>query len=129
ILAEGMSKRYARHIAISQACKAGLEALGLGQVPTRPEYAAHTLTAPRYPGGVNAAEFLNRVSQAGVTLAGGLLPAIRGEYFRIGHMGAVTLADVLATVSAIESALAGCGYAFTPGAGVAAAQVAGRASV
>ncbi|HEX9090175.1 MAG TPA: aminotransferase class V-fold PLP-dependent enzyme, partial [Anaerolineales bacterium] len=47
ILAEGMSKRYARHIAISQACKAGLEALGLGQVPTRPEYAAHTLTAPR----------------------------------------------------------------------------------
>ena len=129
ILAEGMPKRYIRHIAISQACKAGLEALGLGQVPTRPEYAAHTLTAPRYPGGVNAAEFLNRVSQAGVTLAGGLLPAIRGEYFRIGHMGAVTLADVLATISAIESALAGCGYAFTPGAGVAAAQVAGRASL
>jgi alanine-glyoxylate transaminase / serine-glyoxylate transaminase / serine-pyruvate transaminase len=129
ILAEGMPKRYARHIAISQACKAGLEALGLSQVPTRPEYAAHTLTAPRYPGGVNAAEFLNGVSQAGVTLAGGLLPAIRGEYFRIGHMGAVTLADVLATISAIETSLAGCGYAFTPGTGVAAAQVAGRASL
>jgi len=129
ILVEGMPKRYARHIAISQACKAGLEALGLSQVPTLPEYAAHTLTAPRYPGGVNAAEFLKGVSQAGVTLAGGLLPAIRGEYFRIGHMGAVTLADVLATISAIETSLAGCGYAFTPGAGVATAQVAGRSSL
>ncbi len=129
ILAEGMSKRITRHIIISQACKAGLEALGMGQVPTRPEYAAHTLSAPRYPKGVNGSDFLNRVTQAGVTLAGGLHPAIRNEYFRIGHMGAVTLADVLATISAIESALAGSGYEFTPGAGVAAAQVAGRESI
>lgn len=129
ILAEGMPKRVRRHLNISQACKAGIEALGLSQVPTRPEYAAHTLTAPRYPKGVNGADFLNRVAQAGVTLAGGLLPSIRSEYFRIGHMGAVTLADVLATISAIENALAGCGYEFTPGTGVAAAQVAGRASV
>lgn len=129
ILAESMSKRVARHIAISQACKAGIEALGMDQVPLRPEYAAHTLSAPRYPKGVNGADFLNRVSQAGVTLAGGLHPAIRSEYFRIGHMGAVTLADILATISAIESALVGCGYTFAPGAGVAAAQVAGRASL
>jgi len=126
ILGEGMPARFARHITISRACKAGMQALGLGQVPLKPEFAAHTLTAPRYPIGINGAEFLGWVLQAGVTLAGGLLPAIRSEYFRIGHMGAVTLADVLATVSAIENALAGCGYEFTPGAGVAAAQVAGR---
>lgn len=126
ILAEGMPARVARHITISRACKAGMQALGLGQVPLRPEFAAHTLTAPRYPTGINGAEFLGRVLQSGVTLAGGLLPAIRSEYFRIGHMGAATLADVLATVSAIENALTGCGYQFTAGAGVAAAQVAGR---
>lgn len=126
ILAEGMPARIARHVTISQACKAGLQALGLSQVPIRPEYAAHTLTAPRYPIGVNGAEFLWRVLQSGVTLAGGLLPAIRNEYFRIGHMGAVTLGDVLATISAIESALAGCGYVFTPHAGVEAAQAAGK---
>ena len=126
ILAEGMPARVARHITISRACKAGMQALGLGQVPLRPEFAAHTLTAPRYPTGINGAEFLGRVLQSGVTLAGGLLPAIRSEYFRIGHMGAATLADVLATVSAIENSLTGCGYQFTAGAGVAAAQVAGR---
>jgi len=129
ILAEGMPRRIARHIAISQACKAGLQALGLSQVPLRSEFAAHTLTAPRYPIGVNGADFLGRVLQAGVTLAGGLLPAIRNEYFRIGHMGAVTQGDVAATLGAIETALAGCGYEFTPGAGIEAANAVGRKTV
>lgn len=128
ILAESLPVRIARHITISRACKAGMQALGLGQVPLQPEFAAHTLTAPRYPPGVNGMEFLGGVLQGGVTLAGGLLPAIRTEYFRIGHMGAVTLADVLVTISAIENALLGCGYEFTPGAGVAAATLAGRIS-
>ena len=61
------------------------------------------------------------MTPAVLTLAGGLHPAIRAEYFRIGHMGAVSQGDILATLGAIETALAGCGYAFTPGAGVAAA--------
>jgi alanine-glyoxylate transaminase/serine-glyoxylate transaminase/serine-pyruvate transaminase len=126
ILAEGMPRRVVRHIAISQACKAGIQALGFSQVPLRMEYAAHTLTAPRYPIGVNGSQFLGLVLRSGVTLAGGLMPTIRNEYFRIGHMGAVTLGDVVATVSAIESALAGCGYEFTPGAGVDAAQAAAK---
>jgi alanine-glyoxylate transaminase/serine-glyoxylate transaminase/serine-pyruvate transaminase len=126
ILSEGVARRTARHIAISQACKAGIEALGLTQVPVQPDYAAHTLTAPRYPIGVNGPEFLGNVLEAGVTLAGGLLPSIRAEYFRIGHMGAVTLGDVVATIGAIETALAGCGYKFTPGIGVEAAQRSAR---
>jgi alanine-glyoxylate transaminase/serine-glyoxylate transaminase/serine-pyruvate transaminase len=128
ILAEGLDKRFARHAAISQACKASISALGLTQVPIHAEYAAHTLTAPRYPIGVSGADFLGRVLQAGVTLAGGLLPAIRNEYFRIGHMGAVTLGDMLVTISAIENALAGCGYVFTPNAGVEAAEAAWKAN-
>jgi alanine-glyoxylate transaminase/serine-glyoxylate transaminase/serine-pyruvate transaminase len=126
ILAEGMPARYTRHMAISQACKAGIQALGLSQVPLRPEFAAHTLTAPRYPIGVKGPDFLDRVLKAGVTLAGGLFPSIRNEYFRIGHMGAVTLADIVATLSAIETALAGCGYVFTPSVGVEAAQEAAK---
>jgi alanine-glyoxylate transaminase / serine-glyoxylate transaminase / serine-pyruvate transaminase len=126
ILAEGMPHRTARHIAISQACKAGIQALGMSQVPLKPEYAAHTLSAPRYPIGVNGPDFLARVLRSGVTLAGGLLPAIRGEYFRIGHMGAATHGDILATISAIETALAGCGYEFTPNIGVEAAQAVAR---
>jgi alanine-glyoxylate transaminase/serine-glyoxylate transaminase/serine-pyruvate transaminase len=122
ILTEGMPKRFTRHVTISRACRAGIQALGLGQVPLKPEYAAHTLTAPRFPKGVNGNEFLAGAVKAGVTLAGGLLPSIRNEYFRIGHMGAVTLADVLVTLGAIESALDACGYKFKRNAGVEAAR-------
>jgi alanine-glyoxylate transaminase/serine-glyoxylate transaminase/serine-pyruvate transaminase len=77
---------------------------------------------------VNGADFLAGVLKAGVTLAGGLLPAIRNEYFRIGHMGASTLADILVTISAIESALADCGYKFTRNAGVEAARAEAKQS-
>lgn len=124
ILAEGLEKRLARHQQLSRMCQAGIAALGLGQVPIQAEYAAHTLTAPRYPAGVNGVDFLARVAQAGVVLAGGLHPAIKAEYFRIGHMGAHTPGDVLATIGAIETALAACGYRFQAGVGVKAAQAA-----
>jgi alanine-glyoxylate transaminase / serine-glyoxylate transaminase / serine-pyruvate transaminase len=121
ILDEGLEARFARHQRLGDAVKAGIAALGLGQVPLQAEYAAHTMTAPRFPQGINGADFIARVGKAGVTLAGGLHPAIRSEYFRIGHMGSVKLADVVGTLAAIEEALAGCGYGFTPGTGVAGA--------
>jgi len=122
ILQDGLAARLERHARLSQACKAAITALGLGQVPAQPQYAAHTMTAPRYPQGIQGADFLARVAQQGVTLAGGLHPAIRNEYFRIGHMGAVTAGDVLAVIGAVEQALKLGGYPFTPGAGLSAAQ-------
>ncbi len=121
ILSEGMEERFARHVRLSKACKAGIRALGLDQVPLHSDYAANTMTAPRFPIGINSADFLGKVAKAGVTLAGGLHPAIRAEYFRIGHMGSANQGDILATLGAIETALAASGYPFIPGVGVAAA--------
>jgi alanine-glyoxylate transaminase/serine-glyoxylate transaminase/serine-pyruvate transaminase len=124
ILKEGMPARIERHKAVSRACKAGISALGLGQVPVTFEMAANTMTAPRFPAGVAAPEFLAACGNAGVTLAGGLHPAIRTEYFRIGHMGSCGQGDILATLGAVETALETCGYKFQAGAGVAAARAA-----
>jgi alanine-glyoxylate transaminase/serine-glyoxylate transaminase/serine-pyruvate transaminase len=121
ILAEGMEARFARHARISAACKAGIGALGLGQVPLDAGCAAHTMTAPRYPQGVAGPAFLSKVGQAGVVLAGGLHPEIKAQYFRIGHMGPVNQGDILATIGAIEVGLAANGYQFEHGTGVAAA--------
>lgn len=121
ILDEGMQARFKRHRALSEAFKRAIAALGLDQVPLDPAIAAHTMTAPRYPKGVEANAFLPQVARAGAMLAGGLHPAIKTEYFRIGHMGAAQFGDVLATVGAIEAGLAACGYKFERGAGVAAA--------
>jgi alanine-glyoxylate transaminase / serine-glyoxylate transaminase / serine-pyruvate transaminase len=122
ILQEGLEARFARHIRISKAVKAGITALGMGQVPQKDGIAAHTMTAPRFPAGVTGAELIPAIGKAGVTLAGGLHPDIKNEYFRIGHMGAVNQSDVFATLGAIEIGLAACGYKFQPGAGLAAAQ-------
>ncbi len=121
ILEEGMEACFDRHRRLSTALKAAIRALGMEQVPVRPELGATTLTAPYYPEGVDRA-VLGQIKQAGVILAGGLHPVIKGRYFRIGHMGAVTESDVLATVGAIEKGLAQAGYQFPAGAGLIAAQ-------
>ncbi len=121
ILNEGMEQVFARHERLSNAVKAGIEAMGLGQVPTDAAHAAHTLTCPRYPEGVDAG-FLKFVREEGAILAGGLHPAIKSEYFRIGHMGAVSRADVLTVLGAVEAGLRRAGYAVEPGVALAAAQ-------
>ena len=121
ILDEGMEARFARHWRMSEAFKDAVAALGLQQVPVTADVAATTLTAPYYPDGVDAT-LLGRIKKAGVVVAGGLHPAIRDRYFRVGHMGAVSESDILATIGAIEKGLANVGYEFQPGVGLAAAQ-------
>lgn len=120
ILAEGLEARFRRHVRIGAACKEGIAALGLTQL-AQPAVAAHTMTAPYYPAGIGP-EVLKAILEAGVILAGGLHPEIRGRYFRIGHMGSVSDGDILATLGAVERGLAAAGYRFEAGAGVAAAQ-------
>jgi alanine-glyoxylate transaminase/serine-glyoxylate transaminase/serine-pyruvate transaminase len=122
ILAEGMEARIRRHWLLSQACKVGIQSLNLDQVPLSPEVAANTMTAPRYPEGMDGPKFLASTSQAGVVLAGGLHADIRTEYFRIGHMGAVRMGDILATLSAIEQGLLNQGVNISPGSSLTAAQ-------
>ncbi|HID88507.1 MAG TPA: alanine--glyoxylate aminotransferase family protein [Anaerolineae bacterium] len=121
ILEEGMEARFERHRRISRAVKAAIRAMGLDQVPGRPEIAAHTLTAPYFPDGIDRS-VLARIKAAGVIVAGGLHPAIKERYFRIGHMGVVNPSDVLTTVGAVERGLILAGYALEPGTGLAAAQ-------
>ena len=116
-----MEARVARHVRLSDAIKAGLTALGLSQAPLRPDIAAHTLSAPYFPDGVDGPALLGKINAAGVILAGGLHPVMRTRYFRIGHMGAVSAADILTTVRAIEEGLRDVGYAFEAGCGAAAA--------
>ena len=121
IVAEGMDARFARHHKLGKACQAAIVALGMKQVPMN-KHAASTLSAPCFPKGIAGADLLPKIAAAGVILAGGLHPDIKGDYFRIGHMGSVNAGDVLAVIGAIETSLHACGYQFEPGAGLAAVQ-------
>jgi len=121
ILREGMEPRFTRHRRLAAAFKAGVEALGLHQLPVSSDKSANTLSALYYPEGVDAT-LVKGVLDAGVIIAGGLLPGVKEKYFRVGHMGAVTTADIISTLGAIELALQRTTYRFSPGAVVRAAQ-------
>jgi alanine-glyoxylate transaminase / serine-glyoxylate transaminase / serine-pyruvate transaminase len=112
ILENGMEARFALHERGARALRAAWTVLGLRPVPTRPDHAASTLSALRFPGGVDAT-LVQRIAERGVVVAGGLHPRIRTEYFRVGHMGyALTRTDFLMrTVEAIASALRTFGLA------------------
>lgn len=119
ILAQGMPARIAWHQTVGRAFQAAARAIGLREVPIWPEIAASTMSAWYYPEGLNPG-FLGQVKKRGVVLAGGLHPKIKDQYFRIGHMGGITRGDILATVGAVEAALAELGAPVQAGAAVTA---------
>lgn len=121
LLEEGMEARFRRHRLIARAFQAAMEALGLRQLPSSPALRAPTMSAVYYPEGVDSG-LLGKIRDEGVVVAGGLLPQIAGKYFRVGHMGAVSASDILATVGAIGRGLQRSDYEFDLGAGLEAAQ-------
>ncbi|MBU1012856.1 MAG: alanine--glyoxylate aminotransferase family protein [Bacteroidetes bacterium] len=121
ILEEGMDARIKRHEKIAQAFREAFKSLGLKMIPQNNTFCANTLSAPYYPEGIDGASLLKEIANAGVILAGGLLPEIKGKYFRIGHMGSVNQGDVLATIGAIEASLQKCGHQAEQGIAVRAA--------
>lgn len=123
ILDEGMNNRFARHVKMASAIRSALTTMGMRQIPLSDDVAANTLSAPYYPVGINGPDLIKNINKAGVIVAGGLHVDLKSEYFRIGHMGSVNSNDVLATIGALEQALYTCGYEFTCGRGLEAAQV------
>src|SRR5690554_352012 len=119
IVKEGLDNRFERHQRAGKAMRAAIKALGLELLSKNDDVASNTLTAPYYPNKIYAATFLQAISEDGIVLAGGLLPALKSKYFRIGHMGSVNRADLLATVGAIETVLRNNGYKHELGAGTA----------
>jgi aspartate aminotransferase-like enzyme len=74
------------------------------------------------PQGVDAEKIRSVMKkQFDIALAGGQ-DHLKGQIFRVGHLGFVCDRDILTAVAALEATLAHLGYGdFTPGAGVAAA--------
>lgn len=122
---EGLEAILLRHRAVAAACRAGLTALGFEPFAD-PRYASDTVTAARVPDGLDWKAFNGALRERGLVIAGGQ-GALIGKIFRIGHLGAVTLRDVVAAVGVLEEAGLALGLAIEAGVGVAAAQKAGLA--
>jgi aspartate aminotransferase-like enzyme len=123
MLTEGPDAIFARHAACAAATKAGLVALGF-QLFADPAHASPTVTCAWLPEDLDWKAFNTQMKQRKLVVAGGQAK-LNGKVFRIGHLGTVTLDEILSCFGVIEESLLALGRPITPGSGVAAAQRAG----
>jgi aspartate aminotransferase-like enzyme len=120
--AEGADHIFARHEACAAASRAGLVALGF-ELFADPRFASRTVTAAVVPDDLDWKAFNAQIKRRGVVLAGGQ-GKLAGKIFRLGHLGSVTLEEILGAMSVLEFVSIETGRAVRPGAAVAATQVA-----
>ncbi|MEO6207761.1 MAG: alanine--glyoxylate aminotransferase family protein [Candidatus Limnocylindrales bacterium] len=123
---EGAQAIFARHEACAAAARAGLEALGFRLFADQ-RHASRTVTAAHVPDGLDWKAFNGELKRRGLVLAGGQ-GKLTGKIFRLGHLGSVTLEEILGAFSTLEIASIGAGRPVEPGAAVAGAQRAALAS-
>jgi len=111
---------FARHEACAAATRAGLQALGF-ELFADPAAASKTVTAAKVPDGLDWKAFNGEVKERGVVLAGGQ-GKLTGLIFRVGHLGSVTLGEILDAVGVLEEVSIALGRPVEAGAAVAAAQ-------
>ena len=120
---EGLEAIFARHARHRAAAQSGMKAIGL------PLFAAEGYGSPAItavaPAGIDAEQLRKEVkSRFDILLAGGQ-DHLKGQVFRIGHLGYVCDRDMLTAISAIEATLQALGlHKGSMGAGVAAAAAA-----
>lgn len=116
---------FARHAACADAARAGLKALGF-ELFADPDHASQTVTAAKVPPGIEWAALNKGMRSRGLVLAGGQ-DDLMGKIFRIGHLGDVTVDEVVSAIEIIGQAAAELGMATDPARGAAAARAAGQA--
>ncbi|HUQ43873.1 MAG TPA: alanine--glyoxylate aminotransferase family protein [Candidatus Limnocylindria bacterium] len=119
---EGQAGVFARHVACAAAAQAGIEALGF-ELFADPPVRSKTVTAAKIPEGLDWKAFNGAIKQRDLVLAGGQ-GKLTGQVFRMGHLGSVTLDEILEALETIEAVSIEWGRPVERGAAVAAAQAA-----
>jgi len=119
IMEEGLNNRVKRHQIAAEATRSAIKALGLELFPNE-DVSSTTVTAVKMPNGVTDAELRGTMrNKYRVELAGGQ-DHLKGNIFRIGHMGNITHRELITTISALEMTLKELGFDIAIGEGVAA---------
>lgn len=116
---EGYPSIFARHAACGAAARAGLAALGV-RLFADPRRASDTVTSALVPEGVEWPALNKELRSRGLVLAGGQ-GSLTGRIFRLGHLGSVTVDDIVAAMAIMEDAFEVLGLPVERGASVAAA--------
>jgi len=121
---EGLSTIFQRHLRIAAAFRAAGRALGLRLLAADPDTASPTVTALYFPealSGEKSEAVFKTWRDLGLVVGEGQ-GKLAGKIFRIGHLGAVDEADVVATVEVLERGFESNGHPVTRGAALSAAQ-------
>jgi alanine-glyoxylate transaminase/serine-glyoxylate transaminase/serine-pyruvate transaminase len=116
ILTEGLAVRYARHIQVRDAFRAGARAMGL-ELFAPDRCASKTLTAVSLPDTIDGTALMDKILQNhDILLAGGIGPLTK-KLIRVGHM-ANTATDtyLVPTIQALETELSAMGADIRAGA-------------
>ncbi len=117
---EGLQACFARHARLAKAAREGVKALGLKLLADE-SCASNAVTSVRKPEGVKVADLRKLMREKyGVVLAGGQR-SLKDDVFRIGHLGYVGEADIIATLGLLGLGLKELGVKADPTAGVRAA--------
>jgi aspartate aminotransferase-like enzyme len=122
--AEGREAIYARHAACGAAARAGLAAMGF-ELFADPDNASDTVTSALVPDGADWSALNDEFRVRGLQLAGGQ-GKMKGRLLRIGHLGDVTVDDIVTAIEIIEQGALAIGLPVEPAAGPAAARRAGE---
>ena len=114
---EGLEERIARTHKLAEAARAAFHALGLELYPDR-RFASDTVTAIKYPAGIDDSKFRNLLREKHRTIVAGGQAQLKGRIFRIGHMGSCSFDDLAAGFGAIEATLAILGHRVDEGSAV-----------
>ena len=121
ILEEGLKTRFERHKKCAKALYEGIGAIGL-EVFTKKEFRSNTVIAVKCPQGIDCEKIRHILRvKYNIVVAGGQ-GKLKGNIFRIGSMGNVSMGDVLLTISALEGTLDELGHNFKLGEGISAAR-------
>jgi aspartate aminotransferase-like enzyme len=123
---EGYPAIFARHAACGAAARAGLAAMGF-RLFAEPAHASDTVTAAWLPEGVEWSALSRELRGRGLVLAGGQ-GALTGRIFRVGHLGAVSVDDMVAALGILEEGSAALGLPIERGRAVSAAREAAEAA-
>jgi aspartate aminotransferase-like enzyme len=104
ILTDGLESAFERHVRLGRATRAGIKAMGL-ELFSPDDDSAAVVTAIRSPEGIDSDELLLQLrDRHGVTLAPGQ-GQLKGNVFRIGHIGWFDVFDIATALAAVELAL------------------------
>ncbi|HLZ48712.1 MAG TPA: hypothetical protein VKR80_08705, partial [Candidatus Limnocylindria bacterium] len=116
---EGQAAIIKRHRDLAYATRRGIQALNLGLFGDE-RYASPCVTAFRMPTRVDPRNLIRILRDDYDTVIGGGQGRIEGQVARVGHMGFVTLQDIVAFFGALEQALKDLNQPVEPGQAISA---------